>query len=83
MLRSLKPALPAAFSGRTCGDDELSWACERDEDDGGRSYLASQCCGHGERSRSQSLFKLGGTENLSILAGNALDVNVLAVNSGF
>ena len=31
--------------------------------------------GHGERSRSQLLFKLGGTENMSILA-----VNVLAVN---
>ena len=31
--------------------------------------------GHGERSRSQFFFKLGGTENMSIL-----DVNVLAVN---
>ena len=30
---------------------------------------------HGERSRLQLLFKLGGTENMSILA-----VNVLAVN---
>ena len=39
--------------------------------------------GHGERSRSELHFKLGGTvtENLSILAGNALAVNVLAVNS--
>ena len=31
--------------------------------------------GHGERSRLQLLFKLGGTENMLILA-----VNVLAVN---
>ena len=37
--------------------------------------------GHGERSRSQLLSEFGGTENRSILAGNALAVNVLAVNS--
>ena len=38
--------------------------------------------GHGERSRSQLHFKLGGiTKNSSILAINALAVNVLAVNS--
>ena len=37
--------------------------------------------GRGERSRSQLHFKLGGAENLSILAVNALAVNVLAVNS--
>ena len=36
---------------------------------------------HGERSRTYLHFKLGGTENLSILAVNALAVNVLAVNS--
>ena len=35
---------------------------------------------HRERSRLQLLFKLGGAENLSILAVNALAVNVLAVN---
>ena len=37
--------------------------------------------GHGERSRSQLHFQLGGAENLSILVVNALAVNVLAVNS--
>ena len=36
--------------------------------------------GHGERSRLQLLFKLGGPENLSILAVNVLGANVLAVN---
>ena len=41
--------------------------------------------GHGERSRLELLFKLGGTENasenLSILAVNTLAVNALAVNN--
>ena len=37
--------------------------------------------GHGERSRSQLHFTLGGTENLSILSVNASAVNVLAVHS--
>ena len=42
-------------------------------------HAAAACgrdAGHGERSRLQLLFKLGGTKNISILA-----VNVLAVNS--
>ena len=36
--------------------------------------------GHGERSRSQLHFQLGGPENVQILAVNLLAVNVLAVN---
>ena len=36
--------------------------------------------GHEERSRLQLHFKLGGPENLSILAVHVLAVNVLAVN---
>ena len=40
-----------------------------------------QGAGHGERSRSWLQFKLGGTENLSILVVNAMAFNVLAVNS--
>ena len=43
----------------------------RNQPDRGGGEPAS---GHGERSRSQLLFKLGGTENMRILA-----VNVLAV----
>ena len=35
---------------------------------------------HGERSRSQLHFQLGGPENVQILAVNLLAVNVLAVN---
>ena len=35
--------------------------------------------GHGERSRSQLLFELGGPENIQILVVNFLAVNVLAV----
>ena len=37
--------------------------------------------GHGERSRSQLHYKLGGTGNSLVLAVHVLVVNVLAVNS--
>ena len=39
-----------------------------------------RAAGRGERSRSQLHFKLAGSENVVILAVNALAVNSLAVN---
>ena len=46
-----------------------------------REHGAGGDRGHGERSRLQLHFKFGGAEDLSILAVNALAVNVLAVDS--
>ena len=48
--------------------------------DGGTFKMQFPGRGHGERSRSELLFKIGGTENLSILVANVLVVNVLDVN---